>query len=487
MSPHKVAGINIATVLLQALIGTCVIPVYVSNYGRENFGSIAFIWLLVSAFSLADLGYSKTTTIDVSKASTVTEQGNIIKMGLKTVVALGVIFQSASLVFLLLTKIVFGVKIEKITGFSLFELLGISAILPAHLATNLLIAALDGLGRFSLSNTCQISGYLAFQLVPLALGVFVDPSLAVAVVGMVAAKIIALIVAFLCVFKAGYSVRMLLLKPDKKISLRISERAKWIGVNSIIGYMVETLDKHAIMLLAGANEFSLYFIPFNLISKVRAFPDAISRGVLPFFAAKSIAPNSFSVVHLSASLTNAVAFILCAFLVVGRIVYTRWLGQAYQFKMLEVSYIISFGIVVGSAASCTSVAIEASGRSKELFKIYKMTLPFYGLGLILLVWKFGVIGAAIAWSLRITVDSLFLMSITIGLRGVLKIAKSSVIFFVAYPLLYFLNVENIIPTGWRILIFFLFLVLCFWEVLVVYRILKRQLDFDKNFEFKILK
>ena len=73
-------------------------------------------------------------------------------------------------------------------------------------------------------------------------------------------------------------------------------------------------------------------------------------------------------------------------------------------------------LAVGLFANCCAQApfawIQAAGRADVTGKLHLLQLPIYALLLLMLTWRFGIGGAALAWSVRALADCalLFLAS-----------------------------------------------------------------------------
>jgi O-antigen/teichoic acid export membrane protein len=87
---------------------------------------------------------------------------------------------------------------------------------------------------------------------------------------------------------------------------------------------------------------------------------------------------------------------------------TLWLGREFAVHSTLVLQILAVGIYVNSASQVPYTAIQAIGRPDITAKLHILELPFYMVAIVFLIIKMGIIGAALAWLLRVLIDTLLL-------------------------------------------------------------------------------
>jgi O-antigen/teichoic acid export membrane protein len=86
-----------------------------------------------------------------------------------------------------------------------------------------------------------------------------------------------------------------------------------------------------------------------------------------------------------------------------------WLGDAYAQQMLDTSRLILAGVLVNGFALVPFTLLQAIGRSDITAKLHVVELPLFVAGIAALVAAFGVVGAALAWVLRVAFDAICLL------------------------------------------------------------------------------
>ena len=69
---------------------------------------------------------------------------------------------------------------------------------------------------------------------------------------------------------------------------------------------------------------------------------------------------------------------------------------------------LAVGVFINCLAQVPFVLLQAAGRPDATAKLHMCELPFYLAALFALVHWRGVVGAAIAWTLRVTIDAILL-------------------------------------------------------------------------------
>ena len=70
--------------------------------------------------------------------------------------------------------------------------------------------------------------------------------------------------------------------------------------------------------------------------------------------------------------------------------------------------LLAAGVLINAAANIPSSFLQASGRPDLNAKLHMIELPLYAPLAIWLIRRFGIEGAALAWVLRVALDTLLL-------------------------------------------------------------------------------
>ena len=141
-----------------------------------------------------------------------------------------------------------------------------------------------------------------------------------------------------------------------------------------------------------------------------------------------------------------------------------WQGPIISNASGEVLKILVLGVLVNSLGWVPSNLIMGSGRPDIVAKIHIIQTPLYFLILYYFVVKFGIVGAAIAFTLRVSFESLlsfivaFYMFPSLLRKGLSKTVISALLLIGLSILLFLNNWLNAISITYNAIIFFTILV-----------------------------
>jgi O-antigen/teichoic acid export membrane protein len=90
-----------------------------------------------------------------------------------------------------------------------------------------------------------------------------------------------------------------------------------------------------------------------------------------------------------------------------------WLGEEFASRAYRSLQLLAIGALINSAANVATSFLHAAGRPDVSAKLQMIELPLYLPLVWWLVQGLGIEGAALAWVLRIAVDSALLLYIAV--------------------------------------------------------------------------
>jgi len=185
----------------------------------------------------------------------------------------------------------------------------------------------------------------------------------------------------------------------------------WLTVSNVVGPIMVYFDRFLLGALLSIAVVPYYTVPYDLIAKILVFPAAICQPFFPVFSALYLRDRIVSkkifmktVRFLLVSLFPVILFIF----IFAKSGLTLWIGEEFAGKSYVILQWLSIGILINSFALLVFYFILAIGRTDILAKFHLFELCLYLPGLFLLIKKFGLEGAAIAWVLRVSVDAILL-------------------------------------------------------------------------------
>jgi O-antigen/teichoic acid export membrane protein len=191
----------------------------------------------------------------------------------------------------------------------------------------------------------------------------------------------------------------------------------WSAAVGLINPAIEGLDRILIGFVLGAKPVALYSVPYGLTDKVRVLPDALQRSLLPRFARHVDAGGAAEQAGAAARLLMITMTLIVApaLFVLGPFL-KLWVGNEFAVQATPIGQVLLLGMWASAPAMIARALLQGRGRPDRVAKLQlAQALPYLGL-LWVLLERWGLIGAAIAWSLRGFIDA----SLTFWISGLFR-------------------------------------------------------------------
>lgn len=402
---------NLVGTGLPLLLAVVSVPVLIGSIGVERFGVLTIGWAILSYFGLFDLGLGRATTKFLAEAL---ENGRVAEgyalfwtsillnglLGLVSAVGL------AALTPLLVQEVLnvsAQVELETIRAFYFM-----AAAVPLVTITNALRGTLEAQHRFALLNVLQVPTSMLTQAAPLLVLPFSN-SLTWLVGALALSRALGLIVYF-----AG-ALRQLESPFEGPLFARGKLRALfsfggWVTVtNTIVPFMFNA-DKFIIGSLSSMTAVAYYSTPYEAVIKLWIVPQSLVRTMFPIFS------TNLEIKERTRLYTNAVrvlalvlAPLVATLIAFAPDVLRLWVGASFAAQSTLVLQILAVGVFAHSLALIPYNLIQGLGRPDVTAKFHLLETPLYLLMLWYGVQYFGILGAAVAWTIRLGADALLLV------------------------------------------------------------------------------
>lgn len=409
------AGLNLGGRALPAIVVVLTVPIILRGLGLERYGILSLALVIVTYAGLLDLGLGGATTKHVAEALGKGEferLPTLIWTSLALIVAFGLF---AGLLMLLGTPLLVDRFLRISPEFraqakTAFYVMSWAA--PFMLLGSGLQGVLEAKQRYDLVNAVTI---------PSSIGNYVIP---VAAIHLHAGLIP--ISAFLVVARAGTCLAFFLLClkvcPELKESVRVSFKGTrpllvfgaWLAVSNLAWPVLLYLDRLVLASVSPVAVLPFYVAPCDLVTRLWILPSSWAA-LYPAFSAigqdrrdelASLCARGLK--HLALLMGPIVIVAICF---AGKIL-RLWLGDQFEIVSTAVFQILAAGILVNSLASVPDRLIKGIGRADIIAKLHVVQLPLYGVLLYTLVGKWGIVGAAVAWSARALAEAVIVFAIS---------------------------------------------------------------------------
>lgn len=409
MSLRRNTAWNLAGNGLPFLLGVITIPYLIKHIGVESFGILTLIWGLIGYFSLFDFGLGRALTQQVAARLVSDDRANIPHL-----VNSGVLFTAATgllggLLLLILAQPLATVwlKVSPALQSETMQCFLISALgIPLTTIATGLRGVLEAYEDFKVVNFIRIGlGAASFGLPALCV-MFIGPSLVWVVISLVVTRLLVLLAYFMLVTQKLAQQWWKSRSSTGDIKNLLSFGA-WMTVTNIIGPLMVTADRFVISATLGAAAVAYYTVPFEALIRVLIIPTAVSVSLFPRLAAQFVTDIDRTRVLYYRSIKIVALILLPICLVIASGSHwglSLWLGTSFADNSWMIVSIMSLGILFNGIAYIPFSVVQANGNAKRTAILHMSELTLYVPLLFLSLHLWGIVGAAIIWTIRAGVD-----------------------------------------------------------------------------------
>ena len=404
--------LNLVGYIVPMAVGLLTVPIITSELGPARFGLLSLALAILEYSNLFDLGLGAATTRQVS-ASLATKDANVsevIGSSIASQVMLGLL---GSLVLVLVSPLlvhqVFVIPPElEAEALRVFRVLAM--MIPPTVVLVSLRGILEAAQRFDLSNGIRIPSSVATFLIP-AVGAARGFSLPTIVLMLLLTRIMIVMVMAFAVSKAvpGHQWR---LKMDWATMRPLFVFGGWMSVSNIVSPMLIYLDRFMLGGLVGVAAVGYYTAPFDGVMRMLIIPASLMGAVYPSISALAATGNHEAIHSVYAEAVKKTVLLLVVPVLIlaifGPWLLRLWLGEAFAEQGQTAVRILAFGVLLNAVAHVPSGFITALGRPDIKAKLHVVELMIHVPVAYFLISRFGIVGAALAWTARVGLDAILL-------------------------------------------------------------------------------
>lgn len=395
--------------LIVALVTT---PVIVHGLGTERFGVLTLAWMAVGYFSLFDMGIGRATTKFVAEYIARGEFNSLPQLIWTSIAMLLGLGLLGGLVIAMLTPwlVNYILKIPPILiseTTMTFYVLALSV--PFVLGTSGVRGVLEAQQRFGLVNAIKTPASITSFIVPVLILPFSNNLYHIVAVLVISRFLVFLIYLYCCITSLPILKQIQL--PSILCTKELLKFGGWLTVSNIISPFMAYMDRFIIGSMLSMSAVAYYVTPYDLVTKLWIISGSLLGVLFPVFSSYSV--NQKEKISLLFERTVKYLLVILSPIVFFLIVLAEpfleiWLGHEFAAHSTLVLQILSIGALICALAQVPLGAIQAMGRPDFTAKLHLFELPLYLVMMWFFIPKFGIVGAALAWLLRIIIDTIFL-------------------------------------------------------------------------------
>jgi len=409
---------NFLGLTLPLAAGLLAIPVLIRFLGLDRFGLLTIAWTLTGYFNVFDFGLGRALTKIVAEligAGRYAEAPRYIWLSLVMMGLLGVVATiSLALFSPWIVESLLNVPLELQIEVTLaFRILAFS--IPVVMVTTALRGILEAHQRFDLVNKLRM---------PLGLFTFLGPLLALPIGNsLIAVFSILLGGRLLFLWLHFHACRILYSGLFAVEGMRFSgsqlmellRLGGWMTVSNLAGPIMVSMDRVFIGALQSAEAVAYYATPQSIVFRLQVIPGAMMGVLFPAFSTMRGARENRSerAFGLACASVLLMTFPLCLLITVFAAEGLHyWLGREFSLASSVVLQLLSIGVVINAVAQVPFGFLQSHGHARVTAIFHLIELPLYIFSVVVLIVNYGIIGAAIAWLLRASIDAIALFSAT---------------------------------------------------------------------------
>jgi len=399
---------NVGGQLVSLCVGLVALPLLLLELGAARLGVFTLALGLIGFSGLFDLGLGRALTQTVSSSL---GQGRL--RGQTATLVWSVIGLLAGFGMLWLVALWWAApflvgRLFSLTGEmareTVFGLRALALSVPFALAAAGAMGTLEGLQQFRLLSLWRMPmSVLQFGL-PVGVA-FIRPDVGWVIAGLAATRVVWMLLWLTQLH------RLLPRVPGttaNRADLRhVLHFGGWLSVSNLIGPLMVYADRFYLASVFPLATVAYYTVPFDTAFRATSLPQMAINALFPALAETQSRPEA-STRLLAFAIRAVVVLVLPAALVVAVFAHpllALWLNASFAGPATPVLQLLLVGIFLNSAAHLPYALLQAHGRSDLTAKLHLLELPVFAVLLIAGVHLFGIAGAALAWALRVVLDT----------------------------------------------------------------------------------
>jgi len=404
------------------LVAALVLPVLVHALGPARFGLLGMAWAFLDYLTLFDVGLGKATVRFVadSLARAADDVSQITSVSVSVQLAVGA---AAGMALALAAPELAGsaFRIEgplRGEATRLFMVIGLN--LPIVLALTTLRGVLEGAQRFTVSTALKIPSASGSVIICAVLA-RAGHSLPDMLLWVAAWRLLMVAFTLVAIRRALPSFRMEPPRHWRRLRPLIGFGG-WVAVSGVVSPMLIYFDRFALSARAGLAAVGYYTAPFEGMTRALMIPNSLINAMFPLLTSLGVIAAAPRINRLFASslrvLTGVMLIPTTIAFAFAPVILRVWMGPEYAVQGALALRILAVGVLINSIAHVPYTFLEAAGRPDIPAKFHALEIVFYLPFAWWLVGRFGIPGAALAWTTRVAVDTILLFTAVGRVTGV---------------------------------------------------------------------
>lgn len=404
MSLIKNSWLNILGLAVPSLVAIPSMGFMARVLDREIFGLLTLAIAFLGYSVVFDGGISRSVIREVSiYRDNRAELLNIIGSAIRVSLGLGFFFAA---LFIAFSETIIGwlnvTEIHRRDAIEGFWYL--APCVPVVLLNSVLMALLEGKEKFRSVNLIRSLGFSFVFLIPLLLIPFSD-TFTVMAQGLLVARTLMLFMTYGLFY---LDIRSHPVAFSQETFERLYKFGGWLTISNVIGPVMEYFDRFIIASARGSAVVVYYNAPAEMTARLLSVPGALSRSLFPAISHREPEEVRALVLRAAGYQLVVVAAISSFVLLFSHDILRLWLGNDFALRSRDILMWLMAGFFFNGLATIPFTYLQALGNSRLTAMIHLAEIGPYLILIFTLTSQFGLVGGAVAWSTRATIDCLLM-------------------------------------------------------------------------------
>jgi O-antigen/teichoic acid export membrane protein len=295
-----------------------------------------------------------------------------------------------------------------------------AASIPLVFLASSATGLLQGANRFELTSAIAIPTAVATQAVPWLVAVRC-PRLSAVAAALLVIRAVSTAAGLAVIAKTVPGI-LPLRRSHFSACGRLLRFGGWLTVSNVLNPFVTYADRFLIGAFMPLSAVAYYSIPYDGIMRLTALPLCLAAGAFPILSSLAAARDKIRIQKSLVAAVGVISFgmavpmlLICG---LGNDLTALWLGADFAARTNPVAQVLSIGVYINALAVFPYATLQASGRPDITAKLHLLEVVPHLAVLFVCVRTWGIAGAALAWTLRASLDATLLWWATLRVTGI---------------------------------------------------------------------
>ena len=209
---------------------------------------------------------------------------------------------------------------------------------------------------------------------------------------------------------------------DSGIFLNLLKFGGFVTISSITGPILINMEKIFLTALRPIAALTYYSVPYSITTRLSIIPSSLSAVLFPAFSFLNGSHDKRTIKELHYRGTLYILLLLgfpvLFFALFSKLFLSAWIGADFAAQSTDIMIILSCAIMINALASPSFVAIQGLGKPSQPALFHVIETIIHIPVSYLLIRHLGGVGAAWAWFIRVSIDTILLQRASCSNLGI---------------------------------------------------------------------